>query len=108
MEHLKSEFEGEPGKTTHTHETRPPRRPDKVPLNGRAEVTTAEHPRVTYSQVLLSGEPRTSSTALPNMDAADTAISGSRIPEDPNSRLAQFWQQPKWYFIAIGAQVPTA
>lgn len=108
MEHLNSEFEGEPGKTTHTHETRPPRRPDKVPLNGRAEDTTAEHPRVTYSQVLLSGEARTSSTALPNMDAADTAISGSRIPEDPNSRLAQFWQQPKWYFIAIGAQVPTA
>lgn len=101
MEHLQHECREESANPTHSHEAKP-RRPDKIPLDGRADNTEADLATLTYSQALRNTklEAETPTTVPPGMGAADgAAIRGSgRIPQDPNSRLAQFWQQPGWYF----------
>jgi hypothetical protein len=90
MEDLKREFEGEPTKAPPSHEARPPKRPDKLPLaeHERAETPPKDQTKRAYSQVLSDSEARSSTTAFPNHDCADGAIG------DLNPRLAQFWAFP--------------
>ncbi|KXX73605.1 hypothetical protein MMYC01_209753 [Madurella mycetomatis] len=64
MEEAKHEFDGEPLKMAQTHETKPPKRPDKVPLDASAR---GSPPR--YSSMLANNELRTGS------NATDEAIS---------------------------------
>jgi hypothetical protein len=90
MEDLKREFEGEATKASPSHETRPPKRPDKLPLtkHQRAETPPMDQTKRPYNQVLSDSEARSSTIAFPNPDCADAAIS------DSNPRLAQFWAFP--------------
>lgn len=64
MEEAKHEFDGEPLRMAQTHETKPPKRPDKVPLDAAAR---GSPPR--YSSMLASNELNT------GPDAADKVIS---------------------------------
>lgn len=90
MEDLKREFEGESTDTPPNHETRPPKRPEKIPPIERAD-TPQWDPSQTESsrnQVLSNKEARSSDAALPNLDTADVVVS------KPYPRSAPLWAFP--------------
>ena len=88
MEDLRREFASEPANTLPTHETGPPKRPEKLPPDERAETPTWDEEDMSYVRVLSTEEARNSGTTLPNPDSADEAIS------DHKPRSAQFWAFP--------------
>jgi hypothetical protein len=97
MEDLKRESYGEPAKSPPTHEIRPPKRPDKLPLSQPAETPPMDQPERRHSQELSNMQARSPTAPLPGADSADAAISG-------NTRSDQFWtfptpqtQHPMWH-----------
>jgi hypothetical protein len=80
MEDLKREFEGEPANPAPTHETRPPKRPEKLLPDEPTEASTtlvAEDEDMSYSPVLSNDNARRSSAALPTPESDDEAMSDS-------------------------------
>ncbi len=88
MEDLRREFAGEPANTSPIHETGPPKRPEKLPPDERAETPTWDEEDMSYVRVLSNEEVHSSGTTLPSPDSADEAIS------DHKPRSAQFWAVP--------------
>ncbi|KAL2130857.1 hypothetical protein VTI74DRAFT_5847 [Chaetomium olivicolor] len=84
MEDLKREFEGEPIKASPTHETNPPKRPDKLPMDGYSDTLPRNKAIRSYSQALSDHEGHSSKKPVHDPDAADAVAD-----EDTNPRAAQ-------------------
>lgn len=95
MEDHKREFEGETTDAPPNHETRPPKRPEKIPPIERADTLQWDTTQTESSrnQVLSKKEGRRSDAALPNPDTADVVVS------KPYPRSAPLWAFPSFQVL---------
>lgn len=95
MEDLKPEFGGEPAKSPPAHESAPPKRPEKLPLNEHTE--TRAGPAGLHRQAPPIMEARSPPTSLPNPDSIDAAISGNPRSDQFRAFPTPQVQHPRWH-----------
>jgi chromosome segregation ATPase len=93
MEDIKREYEGEPSRLTQIHESKPPKRPEKIAIDSASRTMSEDPPRKSYSQAISTNN---ANNELRATSEAPNSLTTNRPEKPDKTRAAEnqtLWRQ---------------